>query len=473
MKKLLLILLFIPLVSFGQKSNNADALKLCVALQSNNFTTDAEAEDAVNKILSVIGASQKPILQACSNINNAVAAVYKGQRYILYDRDFMNSLTAGSNQYWSNMFILAHEVGHHINGHSLDIILYANDVIDPKSLEEKRKQELEADEFAGFVLAKLGATLSQTSKVLSNLPKISNENSSTHPSKYKRIASVNKGFNRGEVKKEIVYTEISKKRNLNKKNSNTKSSSNELIANYNNPRSGVITLYGRWERWKGHPNEFWHKELDDPFDKAKIKKTYAIKEVSSSKYGKSLSSYGGSNNILLNVEQSYYKEDKDWYAKPNMHYSIKLMNWLEMPEFITDDPEETVEALFSYVIDGEYAGSFITRLWGRQMTRYKRIQKESGNLSSEVELDQPESHPKDLYFNWYDSKKYQKELLDFITKLKSGKKLYIKFDRLFAWNGFTNSKKEAFDTSYKDDKYEISQYTYEFDLTGSSKALKF
>ena len=75
MKKLILLLLFIPLVSFGQKSNDADALKLCVALQSNNFTTDAEAEDAVNKILSVIGASQKPILQACSNINNAVAAV--------------------------------------------------------------------------------------------------------------------------------------------------------------------------------------------------------------------------------------------------------------------------------------------------------------------------------------------------------------------------------------------------------------
>ena len=199
MKKLLLLLLFIPLVSFGQKSNDADALKLCVALQSNNFTTDAEAEDAVNKILSVIGASQKPILQACSNINNAVAAVYKGQRYILYDRDFMNSLTAGSNKYWSNMFILAHEMGHHINGHSLDIILYASDIIDPKSLEEKRKQELEADEFAGFVLAKLGATLSQTSKVLSNLPRISNENFSTHPSKDKRIASVRIGFGKGQI----------------------------------------------------------------------------------------------------------------------------------------------------------------------------------------------------------------------------------------------------------------------------------
>jgi tetratricopeptide (TPR) repeat protein len=214
MKKLILLLLFIPLVSFGQKSNDADALKLCVALQSNNFTTDAEAEDAVNKILSVIGASQKPVLQACSNINNAVAAVYKGQRYILYDRDFMNSLTAGSNQYWSNMFILAHEVGHHINGHSLDIVLYASDIIDPKSLEERRKQELEADEFAGFVMAKLGATLKQTSLVMRDIPSISNENDSTHPSKEKRISSVRVGFKKGGSN-----TTLKKKNNISEKES--------------------------------------------------------------------------------------------------------------------------------------------------------------------------------------------------------------------------------------------------------------
>ena len=179
MKKLFLILLLIPLVSFGQKSNDAEALKLCVALQSNNFTTDADAEDAVNKILSVIGASQKPVLQACNNINNAIAAVYKGKRYILYDRDFMNSISEGTNKYWSNMFILAHEIGHHINGHSLDIALYAFEIIDPISLEEKRNQELEADEFAGFILAKLGASLNQTSELLSNLPKINNESYST------------------------------------------------------------------------------------------------------------------------------------------------------------------------------------------------------------------------------------------------------------------------------------------------------
>ena len=41
MKKLILLLLFIPLVSFGQDyGNDSDASKLCAAIQTNNFTTE-------------------------------------------------------------------------------------------------------------------------------------------------------------------------------------------------------------------------------------------------------------------------------------------------------------------------------------------------------------------------------------------------------------------------------------------------
>jgi len=227
MKKI--IYLFIALISFKSFSQTNDALKLCVAIQANNFSTDSEAQDAIDKILSVIGTSQKPVLQACSNINNAVAVAYKGQRYILYDRDFMNSLTKGNNKYWSNMFILAHEVGHHINGHSLDVMLYSKDVINPKSLFTKRKQELEADEFAGFVLAKLGATLKQTSEVLLNLPSISNENTSTHPSRDKRITSVRIGFKKGYIKKETKTVYVI-----------------DVIGEYE--RSDSYAKYGKWYR---------------------------------------------------------------------------------------------------------------------------------------------------------------------------------------------------------------------------------
>ena len=204
MKKLLFLLVFIPLVSFGQHyGNSADAIKLCSVVQTNNFGIDAEAERGLDKILSVIGASKRFVLLPCDNINNAVAASYKGIRYIFYDRGFMSSVNSGNN--WENLFILAHEVGHHINGHSLDLVLYAAEVVEPETLANQRKQELEADEFAGFILAKLGATLEQTSSAINLIASDRDDAYSKHPSKSKRLAAISIGYNKGLGKAISVY----------------------------------------------------------------------------------------------------------------------------------------------------------------------------------------------------------------------------------------------------------------------------
>ena len=167
--------------AFEKYGNSTDAIELCKILQKNNFGTDTEAERGLDKILSVIGASKRFVLQPCSNINNAVAASYKGIRYIFYDRDFMSSVNSGNN--WKNLFILAHEVGHHINGHSLDLVLYTTEVVEPETLANQRKQELEADEFAGFILGKLGATLEQTSSIINLIATNKDDTYSTHPLK--------------------------------------------------------------------------------------------------------------------------------------------------------------------------------------------------------------------------------------------------------------------------------------------------
>ena len=209
MKKLILLLLFIPFVSFGQDyGNDSDALKLCTAIQTNNFATDIEAEKALDRILSVIGASKRFVLKPCDNINNALATSFKGVRYILYDKDFMDSLDSGDN--WTNLFILAHEVGHHINGHSLDLLLYVAEAIEGETLVNQRKQELEADEFAGFILAKLGATLGQASSGISLISSEKDDTYSTHPSKLKRLAAINLGFNKA-LEKENTIERISNK----------------------------------------------------------------------------------------------------------------------------------------------------------------------------------------------------------------------------------------------------------------------
>lgn len=196
MKKLLFtITLLVSFISFGQ--NNKDALRICSSLQSNSFASNSAAEDALERILATIGASKRFVLQPCSSIDNAVATSYKGIRYILYDPDFMNTLNYGNN--WENLFILAHEVGHHINGHSLDLVLYAVDVVESVSLKQSREQELEADEFAGFVLAKLGGPISAANQVISKISNNSDDSYNTHPSRNKRLAAVSRGYNKSNT----------------------------------------------------------------------------------------------------------------------------------------------------------------------------------------------------------------------------------------------------------------------------------
>jgi tetratricopeptide (TPR) repeat protein len=209
MKNLTYLLIFISCTSYSQDyGNKDDAIKLCTAIQSNNFSRETSADNALERILGAIGASKRFVLQPCDNINNAIATSFNGIRYILYDRDFMDAIDSGNN--WGNLFILAHEVGHHINGHSLDILLYKS--IEPKSLKQKRQQELEADEFAGFILRKLGATLSQTSEAINMLSSKKDDTYSTHPNKTKRLNAIKIGFNKALSKEQVIYE---KKTNLN------------------------------------------------------------------------------------------------------------------------------------------------------------------------------------------------------------------------------------------------------------------
>ena len=217
MRKIILLLVFLTstlLTNAQSYDDTSEASELCLLSQGSiddNFINDKDAEVALDKILSVIGASKRFILQPCSDINNAVATSYKGLRYILYDKSFMSTIANNSTS-WSQLFILAHEVGHHINGHSIDILLTLSDIVEPKTIAAKRKQELESDEFAGFILGKLGATLEQTSEAVNLLASNKDDTYSTHPNKSKRLNAIKIGFNKALGKEKVVYE---KKSNLN------------------------------------------------------------------------------------------------------------------------------------------------------------------------------------------------------------------------------------------------------------------
>jgi len=189
-----ILLVFLVQITIAQKldyGNDNDTFRICNALSGNNFLSDSSADTALDKILNVIGASKRFVLQSCSNINNAVALSYKGVRYIMYDPSFMQRISSSND--WVNMFILAHEVGHHINGHQVDVLLSDLEIAQV-SLSQKRTQELEADEFAGFVLGRLGANLNDAISSVASMSD-GDDSYSTHPSRSKRQAAIKKGFN--------------------------------------------------------------------------------------------------------------------------------------------------------------------------------------------------------------------------------------------------------------------------------------
>lgn len=188
--------LIIPQFSLSQSTldygNEINYVKVCNYVQANSFSSNEEAEIVLDLILSTIGAEKRFVLKPCSNINNAVALQMSGIRYIFYDPAFINNISSG--EFWIKFFVLAHEVGHHINGHVVDVDSFGTKKI---SLYENRLQELESDKFAGFILQKLGASLNETLAAVSQFSN-SDDTYSTHPNRDKRALATTQGFNKAK-----------------------------------------------------------------------------------------------------------------------------------------------------------------------------------------------------------------------------------------------------------------------------------
>ena len=207
MRTILLLSLICALSPFNQLfsqsgsyyGNPSDASELCgIRVQaSNSFNSNQEAQKALDKIITVTGISKRFALYQCSGINNCEAITFRGIRYIFYDQNFMKSITASAGS-WTNLSILAHEVGHHVNAHSLDWFALASGEIQGITLEQKRQQEIEADEFSGFVLAKLGATLIQSQAAVKLASDDGDDSYSTHPSRSKRLIAIERGYNQAK-----------------------------------------------------------------------------------------------------------------------------------------------------------------------------------------------------------------------------------------------------------------------------------
>jgi hypothetical protein len=219
-KKLFLFFFILHFASYGQQ---ADGLEICFEVQKSlkGFAEDKEADDALDEILAVIGAAKNFSLVPCDDINNALALTYKGERYILYDKDFIDKINKSTNN-WSGKFILAHEVGHHINGHTRDFLIAS--VLDDQTKERQREEELEADKFAGFIVAKLGASYNQIIGLIDFLASERDDRHSTHPNKNKRLVAIKKGFDNANSSPIIEKSKKNKKSQIKPKSVDFKKS---------------------------------------------------------------------------------------------------------------------------------------------------------------------------------------------------------------------------------------------------------
>ncbi|MCB0046299.1 MAG: TPM domain-containing protein [Caldilineaceae bacterium] len=144
----------------------------------------ADCIDMVGMVMHYIGLPQNfDVTEA--GVPNAAAAILLGDddlphRVIAFNPDFIDGVDMATDNPWGAVSILAHEVGHHLSGHT----------IQPGGSQPPT--ELEADKFSGFVLQKMGAGLDDALVAVNTF--VPEEDGETHPGRSKRIVAITEGW---------------------------------------------------------------------------------------------------------------------------------------------------------------------------------------------------------------------------------------------------------------------------------------
>ena len=155
--------------------------------QMPNFRSLSDAEDAADRIMDAAGLRTVDfVVLVHENSNNAAAGIsteepYANRRIILYDPLFLQKIERQTDE-WGPMSIMAHEIAHHLLGHSVF------------GAGSKPSFELDADFYTGFILNRLGADLEQAQAALRLIA--SPSGSSSHPPLHKRLDAIGLGWNK-------------------------------------------------------------------------------------------------------------------------------------------------------------------------------------------------------------------------------------------------------------------------------------
>jgi len=190
MKQATVLAIFFAFVSFSYANPISNNIPSRVKNSGDtSLMKVSDIREMLQEIIDLTGL-QTDIELREADVLNIEASISHRKRYISYNPSYITSLNKITKNKWAVMALLAHEVGHHLNGHTI------------RKGGSTPELELEADEFAGFILYRLGATLQQSQNVMYYIAKV--KESKTHPSKNSRLLAIEKGWNRASGLQDIT-----------------------------------------------------------------------------------------------------------------------------------------------------------------------------------------------------------------------------------------------------------------------------
>lgn len=146
--------------------------------------SEAAAKEAVYRVVRHSGLLPNFIVREDAQVKTAVAYIEDKERVIAYNQDFISRMLDSTGTDWSAVSILAHEIAHHLLGHTLD-----PDAVRPGD-------ELACDRYSGFILQRMGVSLAISLSSMEQAGDV--HGTERHPPKHARLAAIAQGWEEGD-----------------------------------------------------------------------------------------------------------------------------------------------------------------------------------------------------------------------------------------------------------------------------------
>lgn len=163
----------------------ATLLSACHAFAQDAMLNERAAKEVVYRIVRHSGLQPDFTVLENRDIPTAIAYIKGKERMIAYNPAFMARVMDSTCTNWSAISILAHELGHHLLGHTLD----------PSNV--RPGDELACDRYSGFILHAMGATKEEA---LAAMDVAGNPHGTEdHPPKHARLEAIQQGWNEARL----------------------------------------------------------------------------------------------------------------------------------------------------------------------------------------------------------------------------------------------------------------------------------